>query len=62
MIDITVNTSPGKLASIEPAIIPAPLTLGYGACSNRMVCGCAAYRGMNNQPCQNCGHGFGAHY
>jgi hypothetical protein len=33
-----------------------------GVCSNRMVCHCTGYRGMNNQPCQVCGCGYGAHY
>jgi hypothetical protein len=58
MINITVgNASPGESASI-----PTPLTMGYGVCSNRMTCHCTGYRGMNSQPCQVCGCGFGAHY
>ncbi len=55
----------GAIAPSVPAAvtaIPVPLAIGYGVCKNRMVCHCSGYRGMNNQPCQVCGCGFGMHW
>lgn len=58
MIDMIV----GSIMPGERGDTPAPPAAGYGVCSNRMVCHCTGYRGMNGQPCQVCGCGFGAHY
>jgi len=63
-------TQPATQANVPHLkIMPTPevtpetsIVAGYGACYHRMVCGCASYKGMNSQPCQFCGHGFGEHY
>jgi hypothetical protein len=65
MIGATMGSTPTgqfRVSVAERPSDPAPLKAGYGVCSNRMVCHCTGYRGMNNQPCQACGCGFGAHY